>query len=817
MTTEDGKKDFFISYNKADRAWAEWIAWELEEAGHPCVIQAWDFAAGGNFVVDMHEGLRNAERTILVLSPDSLASDFVAAEWSAVFAQDPAGRESKLVPVRIRDCKPDGLLGPRIYIDLCGLDEGTARTKLLAEVKEGRAKPGTPPGFPPTARRAVEKKPRFPGTLPPHWNVPHNRNPNFTGRAEILDSLHNALTSGTHATLTQAMAGLGGVGKTQLALEYAYRYADLYDIVWWIRSEDPSTLASDYAALARKLDLPEKDAAEQPKIVEAVRAHLGHITGWLLVFDNVEKPPDLDGYLPQGKGGNVIITSRYQAWGRTASAVTVEKWKREESVEFLQRRIGTEDTIAADALAKALGDFPLALEQAAAYMEETGRPLPEYLTLFNEHAQELLRKGDPPVDYPATVATTWEISFQQVEKESPAAADLLNLCAFLAPDSIPLDVITAGAKFLPESLAEVVKEPLLLDEALRALRRFSLLDADSGNLAVHRLVQAVTRARLDGDDHKKWAEAAIETIKDAFPQESYDYRTWEECARLLPHAIASAGYSEELAIAPDATARVLNQAGLYLSGRAQFAEAKDAYEWALEAHRALYGEERTEVAEILSNLGNVLRELGDVPGAQEHLERALRIDEAAYGPDHPTVAIRLNNLGLVLQARGDLPGAREHIERALRIDEARYGPYMAIYAGNLGCVLADHGELQGAREHLERALRIDEARYAPYVAIYASRLGLILQDLGDLPSAKEHLERALTIGEKALGPDHPQVALYANNLGNVLRTLGDLPGAKEHIERALEIRRKFLGDEHPKTKNTQAWLHIVLREIEEQV
>jgi hypothetical protein len=160
------KKDFFISYNKADRPWAEWIAWQLEEEGYSVILQDWDFRPGSNFVHEMDKASKQAERTILVLSPDYLRSPFTASEWFARFAQDPTGDMRKLLPIRVQECRPDGLLRLIVYIDLVALDASAARNKLLADVRTGRAKPTIPPAFPVTLRHSSQKQPPFPGYLP---------------------------------------------------------------------------------------------------------------------------------------------------------------------------------------------------------------------------------------------------------------------------------------------------------------------------------------------------------------------------------------------------------------------------------------------------------------------------------------------------------------------------------------------------------------------------------------------------------------------------------------------------------------------------
>ena len=622
------RKDFFISYNKADKAWAEWIAWELENEGYTCVLQAWDFRPGGNFVLEMHKAAKETRRTIAVLSDDYLTSQFTQPEWAAAFAQDPTGEKGILVPVRVRKCEPEGLLGPIIYIDLVGLDEVTARETLITGLKK-RAKPSSSPGFP--GKKPTREAPRFPGALPPIWNVPHPRNLNFTGRKKLLDDLRALLTAGQMTALS-ALHGLGGVGKTQLALEYAYRYAPDYDLVWWVRSEDPVALAAEYAGLAVKLGLPEAGLADQEAQVAAVRQWLSQNGKWLLIFDNAGEPQDLMAYQPQGGGGQVLITSRNPVWRGVARPLDVKVWDRGESVAFVLKRTGREETTdeeekaAAAALAQELGDLPLALEQAGAYIEACGATIAHYLAMFRSQRQEVLKRGKPSQDYPDTVATTWELSFQKVKEASPAAADLLNLCAFLAPDDIPKKLLVEGAEHLPQSLAAMVQDPVALNDALAVLRCYSLMEVAGDALAVHRLVQAVVRDRLNKKGKEQWAGAAVTMMGSAFPGGNFDLKpeTWPWCGRLLPHALSATGHAEVLQLILPAAGRLLNQAGVYLWIRAEFAGAK-----------ACFG-------------------------------LALAIDEVAYGPDHPEVAIDMNNLGGVLKDLGDMSGAKAHFERALR-------------------------------------------------------------------------------------------------------------------------------------------------------
>ena len=544
---------------------------------------------------------------------------------------------------------------------------------IVKVIKEIQAKPpaGAPQstGTKSSGRGKVSGQPRI-------WNVPHRRNPNFTGREELLAELRKELTSGKRAALTQAIFGLGGVGKTQLATEYAYRHAGDYDVVWWVRSEEAATLAADYAGLAGRLGLPEANARQQEVIVEAVRNWLEGHPRWLLVFDNANRPEDVNKYLPGVVKGHVIITSRNPIWGEIASPLQVKVLEPDKGAEFLLSRTRQEDEASARKLSEELGGLPLALAQAGAYIEANGVTIAHYLELFQLRREELWADERGPLGYERTVSATLSLAIKPVEAEAPAGVDLLKLCAFLGPDDIPRSLLSDGKEYLPEQLGETVADELKMNRAIEALRHYSLVevDMDKSSLSAHRLMQAVVRDGLEEDESKMWAEAAVDVVNEAFPIQSNNVRTWAECTRLLPHVLSATSHIEKLGVSKGNAGRVLNQVSGYLKGRAQYLEAKNVLERALSIASEVYGLEHSNFAAVLSNLGAVMRLLGDLEGAKAHLERALAIDENVLGPNHPSVAIDVDNLGMVLQALGDLEGAKAHLERALAISEKALGP-----------------------------------------------------------------------------------------------------------------------------------------------
>ncbi len=362
--------------------------------------------------------------------------------------------------------------------------------------------------------------------LPEVSNVPPLRNPSFTGRGGELAALAGALRSHRAVALT----GLDGVGKSQLAVQHAHDAACGYRLVWWVAADRPETLVGDLAALARRLGVREAEGDDQQAVAEAARRQLERQEGWLLVFDNAANPQLVRKWLPQADTGHVLITSRYAAWGATAHPIRLSSLAIDDAARLMQRRSGQDDQQAARALAEQLGGLPLAIEQAAGYIEATGMPLADYLAVFSTRRSELLGKAADPET--PTVAATWELAFEELREQASAAADLLTVAAFLAPDDIPRRLF-AGNEHVPQPLQKL-GDPLVFADALAALARYSLATPTGDTFTVHRLVQTVTRDRLPDNESDTWAATAISLLDAAFPYDSDDPSTWAPTTRLLP-------------------------------------------------------------------------------------------------------------------------------------------------------------------------------------------------------------------------------------------------------------------------------------------
>ena len=804
--------------------------------------QTLDFHPGNDFVHGMQQAVATAKRTIAVLSSDYAESKFGEAEWRAAFAADPSGRLGLLIPVQVQPARTPGLLGTRVAVDLVDVDEPTARARLLAGVGPPGPRPTSVPfpGGVAVVGRVTTPPVLFPGGVPEISNLPP-RNRSFTGREDLLATLARRFGDPVRAPVPigQVLHGLGGVGKTQLALEYAYRYRAHYDVVWWVAAEQGTSVAADLAALARRLGVAE--VAGQADMIDALWDVLRSSTRWLLIFDNVEHRSSLEPYWPIIYG-HVLATSWDPNWAGLAQTLEVRVLHRAESIAFLRARVGA-DADATGHLADALGNLPLALEQAAAYVGETQMTVDEYAQLVRDRLPDVLHRGEP-FAYKKSVATTWSIALDELSADATAAAELLVLCSMLAPEDIPRRLPTRHGAELPERLRKAVADPLAYADTVGALVRFSLISARDDSLGVHRLVQAVVRERAGSAGERLWAARALRLVAAEFPFASEEPQNWSGCERLLPHALAVTGHAERLGVEPDRTAELLTAVGSYLAERFRLHDAASAFRRALaidesehgsqhptvaldlgylaavaqsagelrEARRhleravaitsAACGPDHEAVAEARNSLGRTLQNLGEWRAALTELEHALRILARTYSPDHPRVAAVRNTLGGVLQDLGDLPTARDQLKQALAVDEAALGPddpAVASIRGNLGRVLQQMGETDAARTELELALEIDQRRYGPNhprVAVDLSNLGRLLHDLDDLVGARLLLERALEIDEETLGAGRPQVAVRLNNLGGVLQGLGDLDSARAYYERALNIIERSFGPRH---------------------
>ena len=653
------------------------------------------------------------------------------------------------------------------------------------------------------------------------WAIPFKRNPFFTGREDVLDSLHKALHTDKTVALMQpqALKGLGGIGKTHTAIEYAYRHRDEYQAILWAPANTSSILQASLVSIATMLNLPQKTERDQDLIVKAVKQWLMNHADWLLILDNVEDLESAQSLYPWAHSGHVIMTTRSQSVGGIALSITLEKMGPEEGALFLLRRatlVGPEegkeqaqgtDYEKAKELSEVLGGLPLALDQAAAYIEKTRCSLSTYLNLYQiERTKLLSERGSLTTDHPESVTVTFFLAFQKVKSASLAAGELLQFCAFLSPDAIPEEIITNGGVHLGSTLETIASDLIEFNTAIGLLLSYSLVrrdtDIKTGTqiLSVHRLVQAVIQDTLEKEERRTWAERAVKIVNASFPEVAYE--TWDKCQRYLPHARASASLIKQWNMAFPEAARLLNETAYYLEDRAQYNEAEHLYLRSLAISELSLGANHSQVADTLTNLGSFYRDHGNYEQAEIFLQRALNIREQILGPDHLATAECLNNLAGTYRVQGKYIQAELLYQRSLAIREQVLKgnhPQVATGLNNLAMLYHDQGKYEQAEPLYLRALDVRERIHGPVhpdVAIAVNNLALLYQDQGKYEQAELLLKRALAIHEQVLGADHPDTAGSLNNLAGLYQYLGKYEQAEPLLLRSLSIREQTLGPDH---------------------
>lgn len=655
---------------------------------------------------------------------------------------------------------------------------------------------------------------------PAFWQIPFLRNPFFTGREAILRQLHEVLGHQQTAVLSRSstLSGLGGIGKTQTALEYAYRYAADYTALFWINAETAESLFSSFATIAEVLDLPEKQEQESRRIVAAVTRWLTRQSGWLLIFDNIEDVELAKGFLPPARQGSLLLTSRNQALGLTTQTLHLAPMTPEESVRFLFHRARKLDfTVSLDLLAPAdeamareitvaMGGLPLALDQAGAYMEETGCSMTEYYERYCARGAELLlRRGFSPGDYQESVITTLSLSIEKLARVSPAALDLLRLCSLLAGDAIPEEIVAPGRADLGPHLRALANDLLAWDTTIALLRRFSLVERDheAKTLTVHRLVQLVVRESIEGPEQRGWAERAVRAVNSLLPDGDLGrHEIWVRWQRCLPHTFPCAALINQWQLTGADVYRLLYQTAVCLLVGGRYAEAEHLYRQTLTLCQQELGPEHLQTGEVLNDLGLLCYDTGRYQEAELLYQQALSIFEQAVGEEHLFVAHSRHNLGLLYCEQQQQLLAEPLLQKALHTREHLLGPDAPAVAESLH-VLAILSQYQQRFEEaevlLQRSLAIRRRAFGddhPAIAQSLTRLGKVYLAQGNETQAEQVLLQALVVREKAQRLDDPPMVHTLQALGDLYLAQGKCPQAEHYLRRALDICEKLLPPEH---------------------
>jgi tetratricopeptide (TPR) repeat protein/nucleoside phosphorylase len=663
------------------------------------------------------------------------------------------------------------------------------------------------------------------------WNVPYPRNPHFTGRNQQLDLLAHQLDPmaqrqgtpphGAALTQPQAMKGLGGIGKTQIAVEYAYRAWDLdqYTHVLWVNASE-EMLPTSFASLADVLpSFPEKGETDQHTLVEAIKRWLEQCEQtWLLIFDNAHDLPALQNYVPQRGSGSVLLTTRADAVSASgAASIPVENMGLREGTVFLlsrtqRQQASDEEQDEAANVAIALDCFPLALDQAGAFIEETNCTFAAYLQMYQERRKDLLReRGLQITDYPDSVATTWSLSFQKIEQVNPAAVELLRLCAFLAPDKIPEELIRDGAVWWNPLLQQAAADLLTFNQMIKELLTYSLVKrlAEARTLSIHRLVQAVQRDMMGPETQRQWAERVVQAVHQMFPRDPRDRATWPQCLRYLDQAQVCHTLIEHYALSFVEAARLLNRTGFYLEDHALYTLAEPLHVRALKICVKQLGNKHPDVAINLENLAGLYRTQGKSVQAEQLYQRALAIGTQSLEAASLSLASSLNGLAALYDDQGRYREAEQLYQQAQTMNEAYVEathPTIAHSLNNLAFLAANQGKYDKAEELYMRALahyRQHSGSMHPSTAQCLNNLGDLYHKQGKYGDAALCFQEAFTIREQVLGLEHIDTAQSMWRLAAIAQLKQDYQEAMSFYQAALAIYTQTLGSEHFRTRSLQ--------------
>ena len=647
----------------------------------------------------------------------------------------------------------------------------------------------------------------------------------FKGRDDFLNDLRASLLdhsgAGATAIVGAALYGLGGIGKTRLAVEYAWKHVDDYSALLFVTADSPQALRMNLAELCGPLvlNLPEQSASEQEVRMSATLRWMEKNTGWLLILDNLdteEAASAAESLLARLSDGHVVLTSRLADWSGKVNAMELDVLPLDDAVNFLlqrtagRRRAKDDDDQQAQEIATDLGRLPVALEQAGAYIGQRKMTLAQYRKTWNERRDKAIDGfDDRAIQYPHSVIVTWQTTIEQL---SPPAFELLARLAWFGPEPIPESIL--------ESAPAAADERVDWFKALVELDLWSLVSRATAeeSFSVHRLVQDVARRDPQQTDHGQLRKA-LEWMNAAFTGDPGDVRDWEKLDPLSPHVQVLVKHADDCQLS-EPTANLMGRLGFLSSAKAIYDEAERLRRRALEIDQHRFGVDSTEAAHRMSELATTLQETGRLAEAEPLMERALAIDEAAFGGEHPRVAVQLNNLAQLLRETGRLAEAEPLMERALAIDEAAFGgehPRVAVQLNNLAQLLRETGRLAEAEPLMERALAIDEQCYGkehPRAAIDLNNLAQLLKATNRLSEAEPLMERALAIDEAAFGGEHPNVAIRLNNLALLFANTNRLAEAESLMRRAAAIFKDSLGSKHPNTLSIMHNLQALLKRME---
>ncbi|MDG4802379.1 FxSxx-COOH system tetratricopeptide repeat protein [Micromonospora sp. WMMD980] len=858
--TAGGRPHVVLAHVGADRLWVEWLAEQLDDGGarpEPLLLAP---ESTDDLATRLRDAAGPAGNLLLVFSEALLrAGGRSAPAWAEPVVALRAELPGRLRMVSVGARRP-AFLGADECPVLGDLDESDARAEVLALY-----------GLTAPAARGTARTP-WPLREPRYWRQPFpSRNRHFTGREDALGELRERLSADVAPLVPTAVLGTAGVGKTQLVIEYAYRFAACYDLVWYVRSQQLATARADLAGLAAAIGLRISDdlGVTADAVLDALRRG-EPARNWLLIFDNAPSPGDLARLLPSGRAPrglcHVLVTSRDEGWRASAEVLELDVYRRAESVDFLRRRAPRLTEHDAVEVADRFGDLPLALDATAGYLSMSHLPVRDYLAESEQRMTGLLSQAEVSA-YGQQVVMAWVLPMNQLRERRRSAAQLLRLCAFLGPEPIPMSLLLGppgGARPavpLPEPLSTEITDTVSRARIFSEIGAYGLAKVGERDgresVQLHRVFQQFLREQLTDAERTTWVETARRLLAAADPGQPDQIAHRDRYADLLVHAEAA----DAASAADDAAVRslVINLCR-YLFSRGEYTAGRRLGQRARTAWHGLLGPSHPDVVALSVTLANTLRSSGDYHQArvldEENLARAradlgpahpetlgaanglaadlrrlgdwraaYELDREAHGlalealgPDHPRTLLTGHNLAVSHRMLGEFPAALDLDEEILRRYRVRFGGQenrsTLFSANNVTRDLRECGEYA-------RACEMQEEVYQRYVVFLGAdhpdslramkNLAVSRRKAGRYLDAYQLARDCLARHRRRFGPDYPETLAAATNLANDLRCLEETPGARARAEEAVARLRATVGEQHPYTLCASVNLAVCLR------
>ncbi|WP_406284074.1 FxSxx-COOH system tetratricopeptide repeat protein [Streptomyces sp. NBC_00209] len=799
-----GANTVTISFAGFNRAWAAWIADRLERRGVTVVQQRWDPPVS----VPLEEALRDltlARGRVLVVLSDWYFQLGPRShdEWNRALRSEVAPNPDRFAAVCVTTSALPGATSALGAADLTNVGAEEAERRLL--VRLGLPTDPLPDGTP--------AGPRFPSDTPQVWGGVPRRNIRFTGREQLLTDAYRALQESGPGAGVVTLHGMSGVGKTQLAAEYVYRFGSEYDVVWWVQADRRALYRQKLAELAPELGL--STGPEYGERLRAVRDSLRRgdpHAHWLLILDGADEPDQIWDLVPTGPG-HVLITSRNPEWSEhNSNLVEVPVYRRDESVAFIRRRAPRLTPAEADQLAEALEDLPLLLDQTAGWLNDSDLSVEEYIELLEGGIDQDVVKVS--ADFPLAFQTAWSILLNKLRDTVPESVDLLRLCSFFAPGSIPVRLLKEMPPGdLPEQVAGLMSDPLLWNKAINQLRQYSVVRLESHESAVdaasagesiymHRMVHQIVGHDMSEENRQEFIDVVRRALAAADPGRPTDTRLWPAYAEITPHLKwADVLKSDD----PAVQTLVLNCLRyMYLSG--EYRAGIKLGERAMAAWRELFGEDHPRIWDLGYHYANLLRAVGDY-AATEVIERAavehLRAERGPQDLEHLRAAG-----GLAADLRG-----LGHYDEALEISQWLLAGYRELLGdqdsrtlnaqNNLAVTMRLLGRYQEALELDGRTLdarrQLLRQRHA-WTLISEISYSTDLRLLGRYNEAFSLQSQSAQVHRRVLGSDNPQTLRAEYNLALCHYRNGERTQAATLFTRVLERGERVLGENDPLTR-----------------